>query len=183
MAFLSGWRARHALCTGFAILCVLLLLASASQAQEAPLTSREKELKVAFLYNFALYTEWPGLQSDGLTLCVLGRDDLGTTLDVVASRQINNKPITVRRLELPANLTGCHMVYIPSASHVQTSTVLKDLRQKPILSVKDGASSDYATINLDREGSRLVFDINNSNARNVGLTLSSKLLRLARSVD
>lgn len=191
MAFLSqpsrerrhgGLRTRSALWAWFALGSALLFQSAPGNAEEAYSTPLEKELKVAFLYNFALYTQWPMPLSDGLTFCVLGRDDLGATLDALTGRQINKKPVILRRLDARADLTGCHMVYITAASDTKSSSVSNDLRQKPILSIKDAASDDDATISLDRDGNRLVFDINNTNAHNVGLTLSSKLLRLARSV-
>lgn len=161
----------------FALLCTLPPLMQSCVADEVVLSSSEKELKVAFLYNFALYTEWPTPLADGITLCVFGRDNLGSALDALAGRQINGKPMAVRRLDGRADISGCHMIYIAA-----TDAKLPSLRQKAVLSVKEAGNPDFAIISLGREGNRLVFDVDNTNARAAGLALSSKLLRLARSV-
>ncbi len=179
---LRVWFRRQTWRASATALALLLQLSPALAAQDAMLPGNEKELKVAFLYNFALYTEWPSLPAQGLVLCVLGRDELGTALDAFASRQVNGKPVLVRHLESATDITDCHMVYLPEVPDAKSSNVARDLREKPILSVTDTASDGLATISLERSGNRLVFDINNTSARAAGLVLSSKLLRLARSV-
>ena len=167
------WRVRLATC------CVLLLASAAGCAQQASSIDEEKALKVAFIYNFALYTEWPIPLPDGVRLCVLGHDDLGPALDAVGSRQINGKPVTLQRLEAGASGADCHVIYIADA---KSARVARELRQKPILSVTDAAGVEFAMVTLARDKNRLVFDIDNSSARAAGLALSSKLLHLARSV-
>ena len=161
---------------------VFLALSAPCHAEESLLSSTEKELKVAFLYNFALYTEWPVPLVEGLHLCVLGRDELGTALEALNTRSIHGKPIVLRRLDARADITGCHMVYIAGASDAKSAKTMAELRQKPILSVKDAASAEFALISLGRDGNRLVFDVDNTAAHAIGVTLSSKLLRLARQV-
>jgi len=166
------------------VMAVLLFSAQPGPAGEVVMTS-EKELKVAFLYNFALYTEWPMPLADGLTFCLVGYNDLGSALDALSSRQIGGKPIVLRHLEaqdLHADTGACHVMYSAALSEVKLAKVANDLRQKPILSIAEGAGAEYSMIGLARDGNRLVFDINNSRARAAGLTFSSKLLRLARSV-
>ena len=181
MALLTGpWvTARRA---RVAALCALLWLAVAGMAEEATFTNDERILKVAFLYNFSLYSEWPAPPVAGLVLCVLGRDQLGPALDALASRQVNGKPLLLRRIDVRADVTACHMLYIAAAADIQTATIALDLQRKPILSVSDDANAEVAMIHLGREGNRLVFDVDNTRARAAGLVLSSKLLRLARSV-
>lgn len=147
--------------------------------------ANEKDLKVAFLYNFALYTEWPMPLAEGLTICILGRDDLGSALDALANRQIGGKPVTVRHLnsfDARADSGACHVTYSAALSEAKPSKTLLDFYPKTILSVSGIANTDPAIIDLAREGNRLVFDIDNSRAHAAGLSISSKLLRLARSV-
>lgn len=170
------WRVR------VAVLCLLLQLGAPVSAHDASAPSKETELKVAFLYNFALYTQWPLVPAQGLVLCVLGHDDLGTALDAIANRQINNKPILVHRLDAPADLSDCHLVYLPGVPDAKSVNTTRGLHDKPVLSVTDAATEEWAMIRLGHNGNRLVFDVNNTSARAAGLVLSSKLLRLARKV-
>ena len=179
MALLTRHTRRPAWCARLLACCALLLAAAAGSAQQATPVDNEKALKVAFLYNFALYTEWPMPLPDGIRLCVLGHDDLGPALDALGNRQINGKPVTLQRLEAGASGAGCHVIYV---ADVKSARVVREMRQKPILSVTDAAGAEFAMVTLARDGNRLVFDIDNSSARAAGLALSSKLLRLARSV-
>ena len=147
--------------------------------------ANEKDLKVAFLYNFAVYTEWPMPLAEGLTFCILGRDDLGSALDSLANRQIGGKPVTVRHLnsfDAHADSSACHVTYSAALNEAKSGKTPADFYPKGILSVSGIANTDPAIIDLAREGNRLVFDIDNSRAHAAGLSISSKLLRLARSV-
>ena len=168
-----------------AVLALLLQLGPPVSAHDTSAPSKETELKVAFLYNFALYTQWPLVPDQGLVLCVLGHDDLGTALDAIANRQINNKPILVHRLDAPADISDCHLVYLPGVPDAKSVDATRGLHDRPVLSVTDAATEateEWAMIRLGRSGNRLVFDINNTSVRAAGLVLSSKLLRLARKV-
>ena len=174
---MSASKYRHA-----AVLSLLLQLWPPASAHDTSVPSPDTELKVAFLYNFALYTQWPSVPAHGLVFCVLGHDDLGTALDAIAKRQINKQRIWVQRLDAHADITDCHLVYLPGVHDAKSVLATRGLHEKPILSVTDAATDEWAMVRLGHNGNRLVFDINNTSARAAGLVLSSKLLRLARSV-
>ena len=61
-----------------ALLCLgLLTYAPAAKSDDLP----EYRLKAAFLYNFAVFTEWPADVGSTLNLCVYGQDPFGEDLD------------------------------------------------------------------------------------------------------
>ena len=76
-----------------ASLCVLIGLAWPCLAEEAFVTSNEKALKVAFLYNFALFTEWPPEIDSTLHLCILGHEPYGRELE-----ELQGKPVSARTI-------------------------------------------------------------------------------------
>src|SRR5690606_11584564 len=80
------------------IRAVLVLLgagggAAPARAGEPP----EYQLKAAFLYNFALFTEWPADTVNTLRLCIHGRDPFGPELDDLQGRPVRERQIIVDR--------------------------------------------------------------------------------------
>jgi len=50
---------------------------------------REKNIKAAYLYNFANFVDWPeetASQNEILNICVLGTDPFGKSLDAVRGK-------------------------------------------------------------------------------------------------
>lgn len=159
-----------------------------AQAQTAPESKRPAAagdaatLKAAFLYNFALYTSWPPPPANAVTLCAIGRDELGAAFDALANKQIDGKPVQVRRIDSAAEARACHVLYVPESGAGNLPALTRGLASQPVLVVSDSGNLDTSMILIEAEGNRLVFSVNLSRVRNVGLDVSSKLLRLARVV-
>lgn len=148
----------------------------------------EYELKAAYLYNFALFTTWPvdRMTEDGaaMVFCVLGQPSLAASLAALQTRKIRDRPIVVRQIVAPEEGRACHVLYL-DAEHEALPKVLAVVRAAGTLTVTDAPPPlrRETVINMALEGNRLVFDVNLASARREGLTLSSKLLKLARSVN
>lgn len=142
----------------------------------------EAELKAAFVYNFALFTEWPqDVLGDGqnLLVCATPDDRQLDALRRLQGRTVAGHPISI---SMAAGETGrCHVVlYDPDADIPPAADATAGA-----LTVCDGprhACAD-AVITLLREGDRIRFDVDAARARAQRLSLSSKLLRLARRVQ
>jgi YfiR/HmsC-like len=158
---------------------VLALAASAAlQAQEIPL---EYRVKAAFLFNFAKFIEWPADSDSGpLQICVAGRNVFGDALvDTVRGENINGRPLAVRVILEPE--PGCHIIFVPRGA--TTAAYLRAARSSPSLTV--GEMPDFIAqggiVNFTLEGTSVRFEIDAEAAERVGLRISSRLLRLARS--
>lgn len=146
------------------------------------LVSDPAALKAAFLYNFALFTAWPAPSPAVITLCAVGRDELGSAFDALANKQIDGKPVQVRRIESATEAKACQVVFVPESSSAALASIARGLQTQPVLVVTEVAAADTSMIVLETEGSRLAFSVNLVRVKAAGLELSSKLLRLARSV-
>lgn len=144
----------------------------------------EAVLRAAFLYNFALYTEWPAPAPESVTLCLLGQDSLGPALDALAGKQIASKPVLVRRLGAVSQARGCQLLFIAGSEHEAMPAITRALQAHPVLTVAEVGSypTDLPMIVLTPEDNRLVFEVNLTKTKAAGLQLSFKLLRLARAV-
>lgn len=158
---------------------VLALWASHSHAQ----VTSEQQLKAAFLVNFLKYIEWPE-NAKSATICLFGRDQLGTALASHEGRPIGDKALRVRRVSSPDQMADCQLVFIPDTEEARFSVVLRWVENMPALTVSD---TDIFTqlgggIALVRADGRLQFDVNMHSLTRTGLKPSSQMMRLARRV-
>jgi hypothetical protein len=148
--------------------------------------SPESALKAAFLYNFARFVSWPDTTwahpDDPFVFGLLGADPLTMALvESIKEREVQGRPLTVRRVSGAADLVGCHVVFVGNADRRMLSLVMETAGRQPILTV--GESRDFARqggmITFILKGNKLGFEINRPAADLAGLRISSKLLKLA----
>jgi hypothetical protein len=164
----------------------LLLVQGLNTAAQAPAT--EKQIKAAFLYNFARFVEWPAevLAHDErpFFICLLGGEAPRQELEqIVSGKFLDRHPIRVTQVR-EAGTAKCHILFI-SGDSGQTRQWLERLRGSSILTV--GESQNFCelggVINFWRESEHVRFEISPRAAALAHLRLSSKLLRLARIVE
>jgi hypothetical protein len=171
------WRRRAA-----ASLLAFSLCAPTLQATQQ--SKPEYQLKTAFLYNFALFTEWPPETGRSLNLCIYGADPFGDEIDALQGKPVGEHLITVHRIAGGGSLAGCQIVFIASSEISELSIVLERLHGSTALTIADspGAARRGVALNLSVEDDKVAFEANLSAARSARLHLSSKLLRLATQV-
>lgn len=143
----------------------------------------EAELKAAYLFNFAMFVEWPARDLRTFTVCQYGGDTLGSGAAALARQSLRGKPIIVRSAP-ERGLGGCDLLYIPASDRARIRDLTQGLRGSNVLTVSDapGAARSGAVIGLAVEGRRIVFEINVAEAKRNNLVISAKLLNLAQSV-
>jgi hypothetical protein len=163
-------------------IAVFALAAALAAAWGARAQVSEAELKAAFVYNFALFTEWPrDVLGDDQNLLVCAKLD-DRQLD--ALRRLQGRTVAGHTIAVSAaagDAGRCHVVLYDPDAHIPPAAEAT----AGALTVCDGpryACAD-AVITLLREGDRIRFDVDAGRARAQRLSLSSKLLRLARRVQ
>lgn len=150
-------------------------------------TPSEYEVKAAFLLNFTKFVEWPAdAFEDGdapISICILGADPFGRTLDQMLEGEIvNDRKLEVRRISEAPRPGTCQVLFLSQAD----SGLYKVLKQTGpgVLTVGEGNAFMEAggMIGFVMENRRVRFDINRSAALALRLQLSSQLLNVARSV-
>ena len=150
---------------------------------------REDQVKAAFIYNFAQFTEWPPdvfQQTNApLFIGILGTNPFGEALEqTVRNEKVRGHPVLVKYCRTLAEAEKCHIVYISSSEAGSIEEIVADLKGKPVLTVSDIENAAYrgVIIRLMTERNRVRFRINLEAARAARLTLSSKLVNLAHSI-
>jgi len=136
-----------------------------------------------FIYNFCKYVKWPeGQQSDDFVIGVLGSENMVKTLKAAAgNKKVNGKPIAVKHFKNPAEVAGCHILYVANSSSHQISKVLDSTTDESVLIVSDkpGFAKKGAAINFIEKQGKIKFELNQEVAESRGLKISGSLASLA----
>src|SRR5262249_17974257 len=148
----------------------------------------ESQQKAGHLLNFTRFVEWPSsafADADSpLTICVLGEDPFGETLDrVVEGESAGGRKLGVRRIQQPPPSKTCQVLFV-GRGEKDVSEILSGLGPG-ILTVGEGRGFLHSggMIGFFVEDRHVRFDINHRAAVKASLTLSARLLSVARSVQ
>lgn len=108
----------------------------------------------------------------------------GDELDGLNGKTVGGRILSVQRRAPGQPLSGCQVVFFAAPTVAVLPKLLEQIRGQPVLTVADspGAAQQGVTLNLGVASNRVTFEANVRAARAAGLTLSSRLLRLATEV-
>jgi len=161
-----------------------IFLSMGSAAHGETPASKEHAIKAAFIYNFAKFVEWPAEsfeKSGDFVVCVFGEDSIVPTLKKLNGKQVQGKKVTVKHTKSSEDIGNCHIVYVSRQEEKNFSHVMTALKGRRILTVGDmeGFAQRGGMINFAMKKRKVRFEINVDAAKQAGLKISSKLLRLA----
>lgn len=155
----------------------MLLVGPSAIAQPAD----PNELKAAITFNIIRYVEFPGKPAtQPIQLCVLADADGARQIAALRGQRAGSRTIAVRQID-GSGTNGCDAVYLGQADAGQIAR----LRQRGTLSLGDGRAfvSGGGMVGLVRTGNQVRFEVNIRSAREAGVVISSKLLRLAARIE
>jgi uncharacterized protein DUF4154 len=152
-------------------------------------TVSESQVKAAYLYNFAKFVEWPeqafASPDAPIQLCVLNDPSIGSELSqIVKGRAVANHPVKVVLVQSPEQSRTCHILFISRSQSGQARHSIDVLRNSSVLTVGEtkGFVEDGGIMNFVLQDDRVQFQVNHKAARQAGLSLSSRLLAVAKVV-
>ena len=147
-------------------------------------TPSEDRLKSDFLYNFALFTEWPEEVGSLLKLCIHGKEPFGSEMASLQGKTVGGRSLVLQHIGADDSLQDCQIVFISAPAISDLPHMLDELRGRPVLTVADspGAARLGIIFNMNVTRNKVTFEVNLKAARAVRLRPSSKLLRLATEV-
>ena len=164
------------------VLTASALLVFGSAKADEPL---ELAVKATYLYKLAPFVTWPPSawadQSAPLVICIQGRDPFGPLVDrAIAGQRIAGHPVAVRRMPRIDAASGCQIAYIGGSDAQPPPSALHELARSPVLTVTDDPRGGLpCDVQLVLQDGRVRFIIDNGQAQQQGLAISSKLLALA----
>ncbi len=174
-------------------------------ADDASIRNREHQIKAAFLYNFAQFTDWPKdklSEPNTITIGLLGEHQFGNSFDPIKNKTVKNKRLAIKdfgkfhtsfspgdagKLEFAnyaEELKKCHVLFICDSEHENYKAITDAVKGYGVLTV--GETEDFLDFNgiitFIPETAKPVFEVNLKVCESEGLKISSKVLRLARKV-
>lgn len=147
----------------------------------------EAELKAAIVYNILMFVSWPPETlppgNGPVRLCVSASNPTSAAIRALQGRDVGAMPLEVAELS-STTAKPCHAVFVDASDRIKSAASLAAQRAHGALVLSDDpeAPTDTTAVVLLRTGARLSFEVNLQSVRQAGIRLSSKLLRLARTV-
>ncbi len=167
--------------------CVLLLLFAPSTLFAQ--STREYQIKAAFLFNFAQFVLWPATvftnNTQPFQIGVLGDNPFGKALEeTVRGETIQGRPIVIVQSSHAEKLAGCQILFVNKSEAAHFGDVFSKLDSKPVLTVSEdpGFIQHGGVINFYRDGPKVRFELNPDAAEKNGLKLGSDLLSVGKIV-
>lgn len=162
---------------------MLVLISVNVSAQQS--STREYQVKAAFVYKFTQFVEWPASSFEGVwapfVIGIMGEDPFGAFIDtIVAGEKVKGRRILIHRYSSFKDIGPCHILYISLVSPAELSEYLAVVRSS-ILTVSDNPDFNAfgGMIRLITKSNKINFMINPSAAKAADLNISSKLLNVA----
>ena len=161
------------------ILVVLASLCSWNVGVAEEASVRELQIKVAYLYHFTKFTEWP-VVTPVFRYCVYQNADFADLLrQAYSNKTIGEIGIDVQNINSQTKLDDCQLIYFSQAA---PTGFLEKINKLAILSI--GTQEDFTKLGgiiyLFEEDQKMHFHVNNAAAIEAGLKISSQLLNLSR---
>ena len=169
----------------------LLLLCSLFSFQSANSRAYDvskENLQAALLYKFIKFIDWPcstfEQSPDFITIGVYGDGRLYESITKLGGKQIRGRTLVVKKFHRLDNIEFTHILFISPSKRDNLKRVLNKIGDNNTITVSsyEGFAATGGVINFITIKNKLTFEINPSAARRAGITISSKLLELARIV-
>jgi hypothetical protein len=167
----------------------------AEQRDPGPDRARVARRKALFIEQFTRLVGWPraSLPQEGpFILCTLGSSDTADELANIASFvKFKQRPCEVRALSTPAQIDGCHLLYLAASAAPVLPQALAAVADRPVLTVSDtaGFAGKGVEFNLFEEarstpqpGVYVGFELNVAAIKRSVLAFDPRLLTAGRRV-
>ena len=183
------WRVMRRLLRASAFSMVVAAGLAAPRPAQADAQADEYRVKAAFLYKFGGYIEWPSgsfARADSpVTIGVMGANALADELvQIVAGRNVNGRPVRVRKLRPGDPITGLHVLFVGRADGGRLGELLAAARGQALLTVTESEEGLElgSMINFVVVEDKVRFDIAPPPSESSNLKISARLLGVARKV-
>jgi len=170
--------------------CLVAFWAVAVAARGTPVqrtSTAEDDVKATFLFNFTKFVDWPAPPpgAEPFRVCVVAEPAFAASVDrIIAGETAQGRPLQRVTPTAPDAARTCQILFLGRSEAAHADRWIAAVRNTPVLLV--GESPDFCDrgghINFVLDDNHVRFDVNQDSASRAGIEISSKLLRIARSV-
>lgn len=183
-----------------------LSLTAAPQAWADAPTNTEYTVKAVVVYNFLKFVDWPkekmGDADQPLIIGIIGTDVFHNAFDAIRQKTVDNRQVVVKHFkgvdqvekagekepgrphpQIEA-IRKSHLLFLCPSERPHIREILRSVGGHHVLTVADteGFLEAGGIINLLLVDEKVAFEINVTAAKQAGLQIRSKLLRLAKRI-
>lgn len=148
------------------------------------------QLKVAYIYNFTRFVDWPELPREArFVICVVGDPKLDEKLRLLEreGRQAQGRPIEIRSVDTAGATGSCQVLFVGRGADGELDAIVRRTGGKPTLLIGDTpgyvgrgvAIEFFLRPDVFREKERLRFRIDPKALNGRGLAVSAQLMDVA----
>jgi hypothetical protein len=169
----------------YLLVTIALIVVASTRSTAQDSSADEYEIRAAILLNLTKFIDWPASKLDAhsqFVICILGSDPIGPDADLYLHGQtVAGRPVEVLHLTTVDAADTCDMLYVSVTERKNVDHVLPELMKSGVLTISErsNATSPNQVIGLPTLEDHVGIDVNLTVAQRTGLTISSKLLRLA----
>lgn len=186
----AAWTFLHGVERGLlALLLALPLIFQPSQLAAQDEEDMEYRVKLAFLFHFAQFIQWPPEvfrdPAAPLLVCVAGTNPFTREMEQeLQGHMAGGHPLKIQSLKPGEDPRTCQIVFVRARETAAARAILAMAKGSSILTIGEakGFAERGGIIDLMPEGHKLRFAVNVDAAAQTRLKISSKLLALARIV-
>lgn len=174
----------------FIVCAALFLLISPAQAQQdETLRLYEQKIKAGIVYNFLKFTDWPAdvIAKNGgkLNICLFGGDPFDGYLFPLRGKTAQQYVISITQIGEVTQTADCNMVFIHHNEENTLPRLFEFLQEKPVLTISDINNFAYlgGMVEMVKEEERVNLYINETVARNAGINIQHRILKMAKLVS
>jgi len=156
---------------------------------ETPMAD-EYEIKAAMLANVFKLVDWPASKSGDLSapfvIGVAGSEDMETALGKTVAKMAGRKTpaghaIVIRKISGAGGIDQYHAIFIGGSDRKRLQTIIQAVGTQPVLTIgeSDKFTSLGGMVGLMVKDDRVQVEVNLPAAQSAGLSISSRLLRIA----
>lgn len=157
---------------------ILVCCATAASAQGLPLA--EQKIKAGMLYNFMKYTDWPTADAGKpMAICLLGKDLFDGNLAPLEGRSVNQRLITIRRVNA-GEAASCQVLVVGNDAQEEWPSLRDALKTLPTMTVGEGAefTRDGGMFAFTQSSGRITVLMNQAVVTQAKLSVQQRLLNL-----
>lgn len=168
-------------------LLLLGLWLAGALATAARAAAPEPEVKAAVIFNLLAFVQWPGegqAADRQLRFCIIDGGALEAALLRFQGQSVRGGELAVQRTPHGEDLRPCHAVLVGVGNPAALARAAAAARGQALLVIGEGGAAieQGAMVGVAVVGGRVAFDVDLGALRRAQLVISSKVLRLARSV-
>lgn len=178
------------------VICALGILLPVVADEDTDKNVADYRVKIAFIYNFLKFVDWPGDHSPKKTntakVCIAGDEGFSEYFKDFQNSHKQNIVLDIESDVHGSNVASCNVLYVGKGQEENASSYLASARRHPVLSISEagGFTDNGGVIEIVRVGQsvglfskdKINLRINMRAAEEDGLVIDARLLQIAAEV-